>query len=179
MKCEKCSASLKYGAKYCTLCGEKISSETLEKEYKHTLWGKLQTAEDWYSKLSLKKFTGNIFVKIIVLAAILAYGGYQLWIGGSDIKILAADDYKVAYNETLDEFYIQTEKNETNLNLYIPPFTDEVKITGYADDGSVIETRTLKSTEYKEEDAFKIVKNEFSYTVISIKRDNMKLYITD
>ena len=165
MKCEKCSASLKYGAKYCTLCGEKISSEALQSEYKHTLWGKLQTAEDWYSKLSFKKFTGHILVKIVVLVAILAYGGYQLWLGGSDIKILAGDEYRVAYNETLDEFYIQTEKNET--------------ITGYAADDGVLEERTLKSTEYKKEDAFKIVKNEFSYTVISIGKDNIKLYITD
>ena len=170
---------LKDEAKYCTVCGEKTSTEALQSEYKHTLWGKLQTAEDWYSKLSLKKFTGHIFVKIVVLVAVLAYGGYQLWQNGSEIKILASDEYRVAYNETLDEFYIQTEKDEINLNLYIPPFADEVKITGCAADDSVLEERTLKSTEYKEEDAFKIVKNEFSYTIISIKKDNMKLYITD
>ena len=170
---------LKDEAKYCTVCGEKTSTEAQEREYRHTLWGKLQTAEDWYSKLSLKKFTGHIFVKIVVLVAILAYGGYQLWLGGSDIKILAGDEYRVAYNETLDEFYIRTEKTETNLNVYIPSFTDEVKITGYGAEGNVLEERTLKSTEYKEEGAFEIVKNEFSYTVISIKKDNMKLYITD
>lgn len=184
MKCEKCSAFLKYGEKYCSVCGEKVSDEMRSEEYNHTIWGKFQAAEDWYSKLSLKKFTGHILVKIIVLVAILAYGGYQLWQNGSELKILASDSYSVAYNASADEYYISTPEQETNLNLYIPPFTDSVRLMGYTADGKILEKKNLSKEEWEKEDAFKIVKNEFAYTTVSLVKNDkttkvMKFYITD
>lgn len=184
MKCEKCGTPLNYGAKYCFNCGEKVSREMLEEEYNHTLWGKFQSAEDWYSKLSYKKYTGHILVKIIVLVAILAYGGYQLWQNGSELKILASDSYSVAYNQSADEYYIQTAEHETNLNLYIPPFTDQVRLMGYDADGNVVEEKKLSKSEWEEKDAFKIVKNEFAYTTVRLVRNDklsevMRFYITD
>lgn len=184
MKCEKCNTPLKYGDKYCFACGEKVTDEMLKEEYNHTLWGKFQIAEDWYSKLSLQKYTGHIIVKIVVLVAILAYGGYQLWQNGSELKILASDSYSVAYNESADEYYIRTPDQETNLNLYIPPFTDSVRLMGYDADGKVMEKKNLSKDEWEEKDAFKIVKNEFAYVTVSLVKNEktseiMKFYITD
>lgn len=184
MKCEKCSETLNYGVKYCTSCGEKVSGEKLTEEYSHTLWGKIQNMEDWYSKLSLQKFTGHILVKIIVLVAILAYGGYQFWQNGNELKILASDSYSVIYNQSADEYYIQTPEQETNLNLYIPPFTDQVRFIGYDADGNVVEEKKLSKSEWEEKDAFKIVKNEFAYTTVRLVRNDklseiMKVYITE
>ena len=184
MLCEKCNSTLDYGAKYCTTCGEKISSELLTEEYSHTLWGKIQNIEDWYSKLSLQKFTGHIIVKIVVLVAILAYGVFQLYQNGTDIKILASDSYSVAYNQSADEYYIKTAEQETNLNLYIPSFTDNVRLTGYDKDGGIMNEKTLSPEDCKQEDAFLIKKNEFAYTTIQLIRNNnpadsLKIYIID
>ncbi len=184
MKCEKCNTPLNYGAKYCSACGEKISKEMQAEEYNHTIWGKFQIAEDWYSKLSFQKYTGHILVKIIVLVAILACGGYQLWQNGSELKILASDSYSVAYNESADEYYIRTAQQETNLNLYIPPFAEQVRLIGYNADGNVMEEKNLSKNEWEEKDAFKIVKNEFAYTTVRLVKNDklseiMKFYITD
>ena len=170
MHCIKCLKSAPYGAKYCRSCGEVIPEAERAAAYKKTLWGRLQQLEDWYKTLTLQKFTGSIVFKILILVLILAVGVINIARNGTALKILDSDAYSAQYNTKLEEYYILTEADEVVLSLYIPNRAESLLLTGYADDDTVMEQRTLTAAEFTNADAMRIRRDEYAYLTLEAVR---------
>ena len=166
MHCPKCLKNVPYGAKYCRSCGEAIPEAERSAAYKKTLWGRLQQLEDWYKTLTLKKLTGSVVFKILILVLILAVGVVNIVKNGVALKILESDAYSAQYNTKLEEYYILTDADEVVLSLYIPNRAESLILTGYDDDGAAIEQRTLTTAEFANADAMRIRKDEYAYLTL-------------
>ena len=57
---------------------------------------------------------------------------------GTEMMLLESDDYTVRYNSNLDEYYVFTDKNEVDLNLYLPGKPSGITVTSTTLDGSQI-----------------------------------------
>ncbi len=182
MICEKCSSQLHYGDKFCNICGEKIDKSAYEADYNKTVWGIIDKGTDWYETIFLKKITGNWIFKVLLLLIIAAWGFLDAYTDFTSIKILESESYSIEYNKRLDEYYIRTSEEEININLYIPGYTDNIKVKEFTAD-EVTEEKDMTPEEYKDI-PITVKKNSFEYlTVDSIKNDkisdNIKIYVMD
>ncbi len=181
MKCVKCESELHYGDKFCNTCGEKIEKGTYEQDYAKTIWGRFDKLSDWWETFTLKKFIDNWVTKIIILLLVLAWGFFDAYTDFTNIKFLESENYKIEYNKKEDEYYIRTEEEEVNLNLYIPKHSEKITITEYT--AEAVNVRDVLPEEYSE-NPVKVKKNEFDYMTISSVRgekitDTVKIYVTE
>ena len=82
MICEKCKTEHPYMADYCMNCGEKFSTDALEREYIKTGWAKLDKVKDIYDTLFLKKITDSIIFKIVsfvLVAGCFFFSAYAMY----------------------------------------------------------------------------------------------------
>lgn len=182
MKCVKCEADLHYGDKFCNTCGEHVAKNAYEEDYKKTIWGKLDKLNDWWETLTLKKFLDNWIVKILILVAILGWGVFDAYTDLTNIKLLESESYKIEYNKKADEYYIKTDEEEINLELYIPRHSEKITVKEFIGEDE-INAREMLPEEYQKE-AVKVKKGEFDYvTVSSVKgekvTDTVKVYVID
>ena len=185
MICEKCNSKLHYGDKFCNVCGEKIDTTGYEKEYNKTIWGVIDKIADFLDIIMLKKITGNWIVKVLLLLAIAGWGFFDAYTDFASIRILESESYSVEYNKNLDEYYVRTSKDEIDLNLYIPKYTDNIKFKEVNDKETSVEDMTVEEyIEKKKEKELLVKKNSFEYlTVDSVRNgkvsDSIKVYIID
>lgn len=181
MNCTKCNSELHYGDKFCNKCGEKVEKGAYDEIYKKTVWGKLDRMDDVWQTMTLKKFIDHWITKSIILLAVLVWGFFDAYTSIANIRFLESEDYKIEYNKKLDEYYIRTEKEVVDLNLYIPRASEKIEITEYKDDEK--STREMLPKEYKE-NTVRVKKDEFDYVTISSirnkkKSDTVKLYVVE
>lgn len=181
MKCLKCEASLHYGDKFCNVCGDKIDKGAYEEDYAKTIWGKLDKISDRLETLTLKKFIDSWITKIVILLVVLAVGFFDAYTDFTSIRFLESESYIIEYNKRADEYYVRTEQQEVDLNLYIPKHSEKITITEYKEDTT--EMRDILPEEYSKK-AIKVKKNEFDYITISSVRegkttDTVKIYVTE
>ncbi len=181
MICENCKSPLHYRDKYCNICGEKIDKSIYDEEYNKTIWGKFDKFSDWWETASLKKFTDNFIVKIIVLVAVFLCAYLGISHKYNSIMILE-NDYKIEYNQTLDEYYIRTHKEEALLNFHIPKRTEKILIKEFDEKTSINEKSILAENE--EAKSIIIKKSDLKYiSVEAITKDKVidciKVYITE
>lgn len=181
MNCTKCNFKLHYGDKFCNNCGEKVEKGAYDEAYKKTVWGKLDKANDVWQTMTLKKFLDHWITKGIILIAVLVWGFFDAYTSLANIRFLESENYTVEYNKKLDEYYIRTEEDIVDLSLYIPRYSEKIKITEHKADKK--ETRIMLPEEYKKH-AVRVKKNEFDYVTISCVRnekntDTVKLYVTE
>ena len=178
MKCPKCNKKNITKASYCINCKYKFTEEEQEKAYKKTIFGRLESLEEWYYHLTLATITDHIAFKILMVLIVLGLGLFYFFTRGIDTSILSSNSYEVYYNEKAKEYYLLTEDNidEINLELYIPNRLEELYIEKYDTNNKLLE-----SSKYDEESdiKFKSYNNDY-YIIKSIyknKTDNMKFYI--
>ncbi|MBR0451632.1 MAG: zinc ribbon domain-containing protein [Oscillospiraceae bacterium] len=138
MKCKKCGHENLIKAQYCSSCGYKFSDEERQAAYDKTFWGKLdkiQEAKEW---ITLDKITGSKYFKIALLILIILWGIMSKSNMGTEMMLLESDEYTVRYNSNLDEYYVFTDKNEVDLNLYLPGKPTGITVTSTTLDGSPI-----------------------------------------
>ena len=165
MKCKTCESDLHYGDKFCNICGNKVESGAYDEDYAKTIWGKFDKISDWWEKFTLKKFLDNWITKIVILLLVLGWGFFDAYTDLTNIKFLDSEVYAIEYNKKADEYYIRTNDDSVDLNLYIPRYSDKITITEYEGEESV-GTRDMLPEEYKEK-AITVKKNEFDYITIS------------
>ncbi len=170
MLCEKCMTNNGYGAHYCSECGEKFSQQVREQEYRRTIWGKFQRAEDAFNKLTLKKVTDHILFQIFVLLLVLGIGLFKFYSYGSQLRVLPNDSYQISYNETADEYYVATTGSEVKLSLYVPLWSDSLSLVGTDAEGNVLLDETLAKDIYEEE-APALKKGAYDKIIVSAIRD--------
>ncbi len=182
MKCNKCESPLTYGDKFCNVCGEKITKDVYNEDYKKTIWGKIDKFTDWYDTLFLKKITDSIIFKIVLLALILLCGVFDVYTDLADIRILESENYTAEYNKKLDEYYVYTDDEEVILNVYIPGYTEKVKIKEFQED--VIKNEREITSVQGNSGLIAVKKGEFDYILIDAVKDekttdSVKLYVTE
>lgn len=182
MKCKTCESDLHYGDKYCNVCGEKVESGAFEEDYSKTIWGKLDRINDKWEKFTLKKIIDHWITKVIILLLVIGWGVFDAYTDFTNIKFLESDVYTIEYNKTVDEYYIRTNEETVNLNLYIPKHAEKITITEYNGE-EAISSRDMLPEEYKAE-AITVEKNEFDYlTISSVKNgkvtDTVKFSVTE
>ena len=163
MKCLKCESPLTYGDKFCNICGEKIEKRVYEEDYKKTIWGKIDKFTDWYDTLLFKKITDSIIFKIVIL-------------------VLEIENYTAEYNKKSDEYYIYTNDEEVILNVYVPGYTENVKVKEFLEN-DIKNEREITSVQGSS-GLIAVKKGDFDYIIIDTLRnekvtDSVKLYITE
>lgn len=133
MKCSNCNYKNRVKATYCMECGYKFSKKEQESAYNKTLIGKYKQYKKWYNRFSLKLIFDSIPFKIVSILLILTIGLYYMYTNGINIKILNSDNYELVFNDRLQEYYLITndELSEIPINLYIPNRTKEITINHY------------------------------------------------
>ncbi len=135
MECKKCNTENLIKAKFCKTCGYEFTQEEKEKAQKNSTVEILRKVDDASEKVSkigdiltLSFITDNIFVRIalIVVPFLLA-----MVLGGGDgkIKIRESDAYKVYYNTTTEEYYLEVDKSHIDLMLYVPKDTQQINVS--------------------------------------------------
>ncbi len=175
MKCKKCNTENLLKAKYCKACGNEFTREEIEKAQKTSTVEILRKVDDVSEKVSkinniltLSFITDNIFVRIalIVVPFIIA-----LIFGGNDgkMKIRDSDAYKVYYNTTTEEYFLEVDESRIDLMLYVPKDTQQINVS-FTGSGtsyySVDEPITIEA------------KNNGCYTVEAIgEKDNQSIVL--
>jgi len=147
MKCIKCRDNNINQANYCKKCGYHFSEAEQNAAKKWTLV--------WYLELfdkikSLNKFsfiTDHIVFKIISIIVVLSIGIYSFVTNGINLKLLESDNYSIQYNTKLSEYYLLVDENETNLDLYVPNRTDELKVKHLDKNNEIIEEKIYDNDE--------------------------------
>ena len=178
MKCSKCKYENIVKASYCQKCGYKFTEEEKKKSYQKTIYGKIEKLEKVKDIVTLDFITGNIIFKIISLLIVSGIVVYFMHTMGLDTKILKASDYKVFYNQEINEYYLLTDSTHDtiNVNLYRPNRVKKMTIYHYSLDGTLIEEEKLKKDE-------SVILNTFQedyYLIESVysnkKKHELKIY---
>lgn len=181
MICEKCKSDLSYGSKYCTVCGEEISSELYVAEYNKTIWAKLDRWKDKYDTLLLKKITGNVVFKTLWMIVVLGYLFFSMYGNLNGIRLKDSESYKVQYNEQADEYYIIPLKEEAMLELFVPIGTENIEFTAVTN-GEENERKVFTTKQYKEQ-GYTVIADKYEAVYIDAVRkgksaDKVKVIVT-
>ena len=141
MKCGKCGHENLIKARYCSSCGNMFTEEERQAAWDATFWGKLDKVKEAKEWITLEKVTGNKFFRIALLALIIVIGIIAGGNRGSCMMILESGDYVVRYNEALGEYYVFTEKEDVDINLYLPGKPEGVKVTSMSLDRDKLSER--------------------------------------
>ncbi len=172
MRCEKCDNQLHYGAKYCISCGEKVGDEAYAEDYKKTIWGKLDKAYNVYNTLTLKKFTGHIIFKILLLVLIGVFILNELYGDMANIRLLNSDYYTITYAEAADVYLLKTSEEKIDLQFYVPITAEKIAFAGYKQGNA--ETNEFSVEEYKKT-GYTVGKEEFDYIIATTKRGDKEI----
>ena len=144
MKCSKCGNENLIQSRFCSSCGSEIPEETRQAAYDKTFWGKLdklKEAKDW---LTFDKITGNKFFRAALLALIVIIGILSGGNKGNRMYIIESDEYDVRYNSAMNEYYVFTEENEVDLQLYLPGRPDGVTVSSSTLEGEVLDEKSYE-----------------------------------
>lgn len=169
MICEKCKAEHTYMADYCMNCGEKFSSEVLNKEYEKTGWAKLDKAKDVYDTLFLKKITDNIIFKIVSFVLVVMWFFFTMYGSLFGIRLKNSQDYHIQYYEEAGEYYIRPSQESSVLDLFAPLGTDHILFRAYSGNEEQ-DVQSFTHEEYKEQ-GYIITVGEYDYIVIEAVRN--------
>ena len=138
MKCIKCGTKNINKANYCKTCGYHFSKEEQKAAKKWSLVWILECIDKGLSVVDLSIITGSIYFKILSIVIVLLIGIHGWFINGLNIKIMESDDYKIQYNTKIKEYYLLTEKDEINLNVYLPKKIDTIYVEHYDKNSNVL-----------------------------------------
>ncbi len=138
MKCIKCKTDNVHNANFCMKCAYEFSEKEQFAAEKWTVVGILKRIDNLKEKLSFGWLLDHWAFKIGTTVGVLALGIGFIFTNGSEFKIVESDSYTGKYNEKLDEYYLYSKNEETNLNLYIPRKIDGLVIKHYDDNHKIL-----------------------------------------
>ena len=143
MKCIKCKTVNVHNANYCKNCAYEFSKQEQEAAEKWTFIGIIKRMENFKEKVSFGWLLDHWAFKIGTIVGVLLIGIGCLFNNGSDFKLLEIDNYTGSYNEKLDEYYLYSKGDNTELNLYIPRKIDELNVEHYTDKGNLLSSTSF------------------------------------
>lgn len=129
MICNACGHNNITKAAYCENCGAAFTEEQRKKAYDKTIYGKIDKLEQIKGYVTLEAITSHPVFRIAVLVIILAVG---LLVGrphGNAMTILKNDAYSVAQNSQTGEYYLLTDQEQVQVDLYFPKKTEALTVT--------------------------------------------------
>lgn len=181
MKCIKCLTKNIDQANYCKKCGYEFNDKEREIASRWTPVWVLKKIESFSSFLKegfkpFKFITDTRTFKILSLLAVLGLGIYSMFQNGRDFSILSSADYTIEHNGSEQEYYLIVKEKETNLNMYVPNYIDEIVLKHYDEKDNILNEET-----YENKENFKIVADLDDYYVLSVKfgdkTDDYKLLV--
>lgn len=168
MKCTECNYETNYGSKYCNNCGADLQKAN-DEIYNRTVWGYADKFLDWYDALTLKKITGNIIFKIVILLLVLAFGIFNAYSAYANIRLLKSESYEIEHDKNQGIYYIVTPDEQVNILMYIPKNAQKVIVKGITNEEETSKTEFLPDDYAK---GITAKKNEFDYITVSTIRDD-------
>ena len=144
MKCVKCGKENLVTARFCSSCGNEFTEKERQAAWDDTFWGKLDKLKEAKEWITLEKITGSRIFKAGLLVLIILWGIMSGGNKGNKMLILESSDYTVRYNSKLDEYYVFTDKDEVDLDLYLPGKPQGITVTS-----STLEGVQLDKKEYE------------------------------
>ncbi len=176
MKCIKCKTDNVHNANYCKKCAYEFSEKEQEAAESKTFVGFLKKLEKIKDVVSLEVITDKLWFKILSIVAVLGVGVYFALINGINLKLEESTSYTGNYNEKLDEYYLYSDDDKTELNLYVPNRTDKLVVSHYDNNNELILEK-----EYKVDESIILETNSDDYYIIEAKykkdSDKLKVYI--
>ena len=121
MFCKKCNTENLMKAEYCQACGNQFTPEEKNAAYEKTIFGKFEKLEKYISYLfPVEVIKGNKFFRLAVLIVIILYSVFMAGASGKYIRIEESDSYEVLYNEAENAYYLVSETDYVNAQLFIP-----------------------------------------------------------
>ena len=162
MLCKKCNTENLLKADYCQTCGNKFTPEEKNLAYEKTIFGKFEKLEKYVSYLSpVKLITGNKLFKRGVLVAIILYNIFIANAGANHLKIEESDSYQVLYNKTENAYYLVSETDYVNAQLFVPKKAYGLTVYSVDDDGVI-----FYSQSYGLDDAITLEIDDESHYII-------------
>lgn len=179
MKCIKCEEKNINSANYCKKCGNKFLEEEQKNAKKWTLVWFLEGIDKIKSLWKFSFITDHILFKIGSVLVVLFIGIISVITNGNKLKIEENSNYQIKYNTKLSEYYLIVDKDETELNLYIPHKVQN--LTVYHSDKS---NELIEKKEYDKEDKIILETNtiEEDFYIVEAnydetKKESLKVYI--
>lgn len=177
MKCIKCKTINVHNANYCKKCANQFSEIEQAAAEKWTIIGIIKRLENLKEKVTFGWLLDHWAFKIGSVLGVLLIGIIFILNNGSVFSIQESENYRIEYNEKLNEYYLYSEKDESLLNLYVPKNADSLVVKHYYGD------QILKDEECGVTDNLVLYSNYGEdYYVLEAKynedkSDNFKLFI--
>lgn len=180
MICPKCQTNNPISATYCSHCQYVFNNDEKENAYNETIYGQIDKIIDNIKKiigiLNLSIIFNNRIFRAILLILLLTTAIY-LKINHQQYAIIPSDEYTIEYNQHLNEYYLYTNNDYINLNLYLNKDVDEIIINTYTVDGININNSIYTTSDNiilnKTEDMYyQIIENDNSFIVYIIENRN-------
>ena len=147
MICRECKTENRIKANFCSHCGQPFTDADRNAAYAKTIYGRFEKLEDLWKTVSLDKITGSNIVKVLSLVAVLVFGGYSVLKNGTQFRPLEHDSYELQYNQKVNEYYLISQQDNIQLQLYLPKQTDEVTIVQLNENNELLSTETFSLSE--------------------------------
>ena len=109
------------------------------------LMKKLDRFDEVKSWVTLKKITGNFFVRLLVLACIAAIGFLTHTNQGTEMKLLESNEYAIDWNSARNEYYLYSDLDKVHLKLYLPGKPESIGVDVLDAEGNVINSETYST----------------------------------
>lgn len=178
MKCIKCRTVNVHNANYCKKCAYEFSEKEQEAAEKWTFIGIIKRFEKFKEKVTFGWLFDHLAFKIGSILGVLCIGIGFMLNNGTSFAVAESDNYTANYNEEKNEYYLYSEKDKAELNLYIPKRVENLNIKHY--DGN---SKVISDLDYKVTDNIVLYGNlEDDYYVLEAnysddKSDKLKLFI--
>ena len=149
MKCRTCGYDNLLKANYCRSCGSAFTAEEKEAAKKASLGGKMEKTEEVVKRvktvkdiLTLSFLTDNVFVRIFLILLPLAIAVVTGQMAPGGLTILESEEYVIHCDTETQEYYVDTDAQVVNLQLYVPKDTEGVEVIYYEDGGAQVYSHT-------------------------------------
>lgn len=147
MKCIKCRTVNVHNANYCKKCAYHFSEDEQKAAEKLTFVGFLKGIEKIKKYVTFDFITGKIWFKFVSIILVLGVGVYFAVTNGFYLKIEESENYTGNYNSELNEHYLYSEDEETELNLYIPDRAQKLIVKHYDKNDKLLFEEKYKVTD--------------------------------
>lgn len=172
MICSKCGKDNLIRANYCAGCGHPFTEAEKKQAYNQTIYGKIDRLKELKGWVTLSKFTGNFFVRLLVLAGIAWIGFFSHSNQGTEMKLLESSEYVIDWNTAKQEYYLYTNLDQVHLRLYLPGKPEGIRVTELDEDG-----KEVRSEEYDVNTEPVLVKETPFYRISGLYEDEKELQI--
>lgn len=173
MNCPICHKDNPLNAKYCDACKYEFTVEDRNNAYEKTIFGKTDRVIE-----SIKRITDSVNLSIVfnnrifrvALLILLIIGGIYINTNKEQYAIIPGEEYRVEYNQSLNEYYLYTDDDYINLKLYLTNDVSTVVVNTYSYDDIAISNATYGVNDRiilnRDIDGYyEIIENDISFNV--------------